>query len=354
MYGGAYSASLGGRVLQTLIDAGKVASYAAYGQATYMLTPSTGITAGARYTIEHRSVSARGERLYDNAPFVRPIPGLPLISEEPFENSTTFREPTWRLSLDHHFNEMIMAYASASRGFQSGGWNLQTPQAPPFDPERLTAYEVGAKFVDRSGRYRADAAAFHYDYADMQVSVFTPIGSATTNATSAGLHGASVQLDARLNESTDVSIGAQLLHSKFNDFETATCTDYSQTSATYFPPISCNASGNRLPFAPKLKINLGGTHHTNLGRAGSLLFSGNLAYNSGYFSEPDNVVRQTAFTTVDAIIEWIPLSGPSLRLWALNLTDTHYYDSLSVFPTVSVLYRPAAPRRVGLSVIYAF
>ena len=96
---------------------------------------ATRLTLGLRYTIEHRSVRANGERLFDNPPFVRPIPGLPLLTEEPLRDSDTFGELTWRASLDRHFSDEVMGYVSVSRGFQSGGWNLQTPQNPAFGPE---------------------------------------------------------------------------------------------------------------------------------------------------------------------------------------------------------------------------
>ena len=39
-----------------------------------------------------------------------------------------------------------MGYVSASRGFQSGGWNLQTPQNPAFGPETLDDFEAGLKY----------------------------------------------------------------------------------------------------------------------------------------------------------------------------------------------------------------
>ena len=92
----------------------------------------------------------------------------------------------------------VMGYVSASRGFQSGGWNLQTPQNPAFGPETLDDFEAGLKYVDRSRRFRADANVFYYDYSDLQVSAITPIGSATTNAASAEVYGLELQLDARL------------------------------------------------------------------------------------------------------------------------------------------------------------
>ena len=70
---------------------GKASSYAAYGQGTLPIGQATDLTLGLRYTIEHRSVEANGERLFDNPPFVRPIPGLPLLTEEPLRRQQDVR-----------------------------------------------------------------------------------------------------------------------------------------------------------------------------------------------------------------------------------------------------------------------
>jgi len=352
-YGGSYSAFVLGRTFQSIEDAGKVSSYAAYGQGTLPLGRSTRLTAGLRYTIEHRSVEARGERLFDSPPFVRPIPGLPLLTEEPLEQDDSFRKLTWRASIDHDFSATLMGYALVTRGFQSGGWNLQTPQAAAFAPETLDDYEAGIKYA--SGRLRADAAFFYYDYRDLQLSAFTAIGSVTTNAASADIYGIDLQLGARLGDATSLTLGAQWLHARFGRFDNATCTNYSQDAVSLYSPVKCDATGNHLPFAPKFKANLGATRRFGLGKSGTLLLAGNLAYNDGYYSEADNVVRQDSYATVDLSAEWRPVRrGPSLRLWVLNVTDSHYYGTLVTFPTTGVLQRPADPRRVGASVAYSF
>ena len=260
-------------------------------------------------------------------------PALPLLGQPPLRNSASFDELTWRASLDRHFSDEVMGYVSASRGFQSGGWNLQTPQNPAFGPETLDDFEAGLKYVDRSRRFRADANVFYYDYSDLQVSALTPIGQATTNATSAELYGLELQLDARLGQRTDVTFGAQLLHAQFERFPNATCTNFSAGAAVPYAPITCDVTGNRLPFAPEFKFNLGASHQISLGASGTLMLSGNLAYNDGYFAEPDNVVRQDAFATVDASAEWRPdPSGLSVRFWVRNLTDADYSSALATVP----------------------
>ena len=354
-YGGSYSAQRGGRTAQALFARGTASSYAAYAQGTLSVDEATALTAGLRYTIEHRSVRASGQQEFDNAPFIRHIPGLPLLNEKPFRNEDRFAELTWRASIDRHLSDEVMTYLAASRGFQSGGWNLQTPQNPAFGPERLDDFEAGLKFGDRSGRFSADANLFYYDYSRMQVSAITPIGNATVNAASANAYGFEMQLGARLGQGTNLNMGAQWLRTRFNRFRNATCTDYSAAAPIPYAPIVCDVTGNRLPFAPRLKLNAGVSQDVSLHAAGGLVLSANVAHNSGYFSEPDNVVRQEGFTTLDAAVEWRPVEkGPWVRISALNLTDAHYSDSLVTFPTTGVLQRPAAPRRFAASAGYSF
>ena len=354
LYGGAYSERLGGRLSQTLFSSGSATSYAAYAQGTVPIGQSTHLTLGLRYTIENRSVRARGEQTFDNPPFVRPIPGLPLLTEEPFRDRKSFGELTWRASLDRQLSDAVMGYVSVSRGFQSGGWNLQTPQVPAFGPERLDDFEAGLKFLDGSRRFSADANVFYYDYSDIQVSAITPIGAATANAAAGQVYGLGLQMDARLNR-TDFTLGLQWLKTRYTNFPNASCTNYDPVAVNPLAPIVCDATGNRFPYAPKLKFNAGANHELSLGNIGTLLLSANLAYSSGYFSEPDNVVKQKAYATVDASAEWRPSPlGPSLRLWVLNLTDADYVTSLATMPTVGVFQSPAAPRRFGATLGFAY
>lgn len=354
LYGGAYSERLGGRLSQTLFSRGKAESYAAYAQGTLPIGQSTHLTLGLRYTIEHRSIRARGEQTFDNPPFIRPIPGLPLLSDEPLRDRKSFDELTWRASLDRQLSEAVMGYVSVSRGFQSGGWNLQTPQIPAFGPERLDDFEAGFKYLDGSRRFAADANVFFYDYSDIQVSAITPIGAATANAASGQVYGLGLQLDARLNR-TDLTLGLQWLKTRYTSFPNASCTNYAPNPVNPLAPIVCDATGNRFPYAPKLKFNAGANHELSLGRIGTLLLSANLAYNSGFFSETDNVVKQRAYATLDASAEWRPTRpGPSVKLWVLNLTDAQYVTSLATMPTVGVFQSPAAPRRFGATLAFTY
>jgi len=354
-YEGSYAARLGGRTHQALFARGTASSYAAYGQGTVPLRETTLLTLGLRYTVEHRTVRASGEQVFDNPPLIRPIAGLPLVTQEPFRNELTFSEPTWRASLEQQVSEEAMAYVAASRGFQSGGWNLQTPQTPAFGPERLDDFEAGVKYADTSGRLRADANVFYYDYADLQVSAITPIGNMTVNAASAEAYGLELQVDARPDRLTNIALQLAWLKTRYNQFPNSSCINFSASTPVPYPPAVCDVSANRLPFAPELKINARASREVSLGQAGTLLLSGALSYNSGFFAEPDNVVEEADYATLDASAEWRPAGrGPSVRLWVLNLTGTRYSNTLVSFPTAGVFHIPAAPMRAGVSIGYDF
>ena len=289
---------------------------------------ATRLTLGLRYTIEHRSVRANGERLFDNAPFVRPIPGLPLLTEAPFRNSDTFRELTWRASLDRHFSDEVMGYVSASRGFQSGGWNLQTPQNPAFGPETLDDFEAGLKYADRSRRFRADANVFYYDYSDLQVSAITPIGQRRPTPPRPSSMGWSCSSTRELGRETDVTLGAAaaagavqaLSQRDLHQFQRrrgrSLCADHPATS----PATACRSRPSSSSMSAPTTASAGQDRHLAAERKPGLQFR--------LFRGTRQCRAAGSFATVDASAEWRPSRrGPSVRLWVLNLTDAHYYDA---------------------------
>ena len=80
----------------------------------------------------------------------------------------------------------LLAYAKISTGYQSGG----VTNGVAYDPETVTAYEIGFKgdFFDR--RLRLNTAAFYTDYKDLQFATFDVVdGSRTRNAGRARIWG---------------------------------------------------------------------------------------------------------------------------------------------------------------------
>src|SRR3546814_3257159 len=84
-----------------------------------------------------------------------------------------------------------MVYASATRGFKSGGFQLGDGR--PFLPEYVWSYEVGLTSTLLDRRLRANFSAFYYDYTNLQVVEYTNGVASTTNAIKATLQGVAAE-----------------------------------------------------------------------------------------------------------------------------------------------------------------
>src|SRR5690606_22608650 len=65
----------------------------------------------------------------------------------------------------------------------------------PYDPEDVTSYEIGLKYMTLDNKFRLNLAAFRAEYDGMQLPVFFPGTSTiyTSNATSGVVHGLEIE-----------------------------------------------------------------------------------------------------------------------------------------------------------------
>src|SRR3546814_14157513 len=102
-------------------------SIAPFAQIDYKLTDATTLTLGGRFTYEKRRLTDASQAVTLVAGVVVNIPTTP-------ETSITVNEPSWRIALKHKLSREFMVYASYNRGFKRGGYNIQSPNVPPFSP----------------------------------------------------------------------------------------------------------------------------------------------------------------------------------------------------------------------------
>jgi outer membrane receptor protein involved in Fe transport len=94
------------------------------------------------------------------------------------------------LAIQHDFNDNVSGYASVSRGYKAGGFNLDRNydgyvQTGPstftityntgFDPEFVNAYEVGFKTTSFGNDLIANLAFFYNDYENYQLNTFNGV-----------------------------------------------------------------------------------------------------------------------------------------------------------------------------------
>ncbi|RXR27691.1 TonB-dependent receptor [Sphingobium fluviale] len=256
---------------------GKSTTKAAFGSLTYSFTPALRATVGGRYTKDKKS----GTKL-TKSNFGQPLPpDTPLAK--------TFDKFTWKLGLEYDVSRDIFAYASVSTGYKAGGFNISSDSSP-YDPEEITAYELGIKTDLFDRRVRINLDSFYYDYKDMQLTTLGTYGPTaapgqfTVNAGKSRIYG--LELD------TQFKITRELLLSATYAYTNAKFQDLCNRDPRDVPPpptaASCAAkgllgidlSGKRVPYVAKHGITLGAQYTLDLGSAGELTLAANHAWHS--------------------------------------------------------------------------
>lgn len=318
---------------------GPITAYAGYAQGTYAFDPMTNLTIGARYSVEVRRYTFQEQAIGQLAPGLV-LPDLTVIAAQPGEESTTFRAPTWRISLDHHFTNDIMVYASENRGFKSGGYNFQSYDVnqQPVNPEKLDAYEIGAKTKWLDRKLQLNLSAFYYDYRNIQIERIAPgIGGGTQlqNAPGEKLYGLDAEVVVIPVRNLHLSASASLLHAKYDELDGADA--YYLAGSPHSPcptnpaTVPCtgsiNATGFEGLYAPKYSFTMAADYTAELPNGWSLLFSGNYFRTGQYLT----TISEGNFATTGPyglLSASVTLKDPSthyyVRVFGTNLTNDKY------------------------------
>ncbi len=144
--------------LNDQFDKNDTSSDAVYAQGDYKITPQLTLTLGGRYTYEIKKAWAA-----PNAPGE----GYTTAQINAAGNSTHLdaSEFTPRAVLSYQVNPDVMVFASATRGFQGGGWNGLTGNNPhgfnAFAPETMWSYEGGFRSETPDHRLRLNVTGFY-------------------------------------------------------------------------------------------------------------------------------------------------------------------------------------------------
>jgi len=319
-------------------------SIAGYAQGTLKLGSDTNLTLGARYTSERREIDGRTEGIAFGS--TTPI----LLGTTPHD-AITFKKPTFRVSLDHRFSPQVLAYASFNTGFKSGGFNTQFSTDPAFLPETIKAYEVGLKTNLLQDTLRMNLAGYYYDYNNLQVQ---KVGVGTTgiiNGASARIFGVEADFDANVTREFKLSGGAGYTNAEFKDFRNAPFTGPNGGT----PAFPGDASGNRIPKAPRLQGNLSATYTMDMTDGSEVALNATGIYSSRYFFDANNIAMQPAFGKLNASIAWTaPDKRYTVRVFGNNLTNREVvtYSSTLSDGTLNAAFDP--PRIIGIALNYRY
>jgi iron complex outermembrane receptor protein len=293
-------------------------SYAGYAQGTLKITDQINMTLGGRYT--HDKVSADGttDIIF---PGGTPITVAPSNPQTDKSNHFSFKA-----ALDYSPVPGVMTYASFSRGYKAGTFAIL-----PFNPavtkaETLDAYEIGLKSELFDRHVRFNAAAFYYDIGNPQVQLLRSGSILLSNAQSARIKGIDVDIEAAPAHGLTMRLAATYLDAKYKRYTDAPSSPQNPTSpfGAVATPVLVDASGNQMVHAPKLTVSASVNYRVDTS-FGELSFDGSYVYNSGFFWEPDNLLRQKRFGLIDGKVRLGLTENIGLSVWGKNLANKHYY-----------------------------
>jgi len=268
-----------------------VDSKAVFGQATWHMSDHWRLTGGLRWSDdEKKNIGGRGWGWdYDAT-----VPQVPIAVSTIPSAATGFAvstyndakysddEVTWLARIDTDVSDNGLLYGSISTGYKSGG----TQDAGTlYKPEKLTNYEVGAKFAFLDGHMTWNSALYYEDFKDFQLSApitypdgnrglgFNNVGG-STKVIGFESELAFQQQDDRANFVLSYipkkELGT-LLYAGSNDYQgLPACAPQSGIA-------SCmDITGNDLPHAPTFSLTAIYEHDFHLGNGGRLTprFSG--------------------------------------------------------------------------------
>lgn len=343
-----YGDSFGPGVTVLVGDSGKTTSYALYGQTSFDILPRLRATLGGRYNRDE--VIGRGLTNLD-------IAGVGFIPGAPMTNEAVYDKFTWRAALDYKITDDVLVYGSVSTGTKAGVFNLVTFNPTPVQPEELKAYELGVKseFLDR--RLRVNAAAFFYDYKDLQVQTQQPSGVTNlSNAKAAHIKG--LEIESELVPVSNLTLRASVtyLDAKYTDYTNAPFYQPNPNPPYgLFPSTIGDATGNRLSRAPEVSGTAGAEYRMPV-QSDEMAFGLNYSYTGAFFWNPDNLVRQASYGLLDANVGYtFTAHRMTVQLWGSNLTNAVYNLTENEFGgPIGTSSGPGAPRTYGIRAKYKF
>jgi iron complex outermembrane receptor protein len=354
-----------------------IKSQALFAHGTYKFTDQLRLTVGGRWSKDDKD----GTLVNDQPPggFL-PFAVLPLAVVYDYDAHTSDSKPTYTASLQYDIVPDMMAYATFSHGYKSGGISMtrdaagsalflgfggcppgsvavggpfcSSPKADPtFRPELADNVEVGLKSELLNRRVRLNFAAWQTKFKDLQWQILRPADGAfaVTNIAGATSQGFSVEGDVAVTAILRVNAVLEYVDAKFdNDVGVVT-------------PGLPAFGGQRLTQSSEWTGNLGFNIKKPVSGTWNLNLSGNAYFRSSYFpGDPGPGLAFGGYALYNARFG-VDNGHWDVAAWCRNCSDKRYIYSNFQIPFDGTILGASTrfahvpePRIMGLSAGYRF
>ncbi len=287
-----------------------------------------------------------------------------------------------KVSVKYKATDRLLVYANIGKGNKPGSLNNQAglPEADrEVDEETAWNFELGMKSAWMDNRVVANAAVYHIDWQDMQLtstraavvngqprtfSILENVGKATVN-------GIELDLSAQLTDFWDARIGYAWTDTEIDEFIQSVDAGASAGSAFreaalingYSASGDVIISGTHLPQTSRHQFNLSNTLHGNMTNDWSWFLRADLNYNSKRYAQVYNLAH-TGNREVVNLRGGIRGGNFDIEVWVDNLFDNEDSTALIRYvQTNNLTFNPfnraigitlPEKRRVGVTARYRF
>ena len=324
---------------------------------------------GCQFSHTYKLIGKMGER------------EIPLVKESDFDVDNSYKgklnhdylQLLPKFALQYNFDRGNSIYATAAKGYRSGGYNIQmfsdllqndmqtsmikqdvevtlpaldkapldpatmekvkgmlqgmTVSVPTdinaatlYKPEYSWSYEIGSHLTLFSGKLQADFAAFYMDTRDQQLSKFSEngLGRITVNAGKSRSYGGEASLRANFTNSFSVNASYGYTYATFTEYVTNEKAGRELVEVSY--------KGKYIPFVPKHTMNAGAQYifhirpHHWLDR---IQLNANYTGAGRIYWTEQNTVSQAFYGTLNGRLSFEKGNG-SIAFWVRNALDRDY------------------------------
>ncbi|ALL14453.1 TonB-dependent receptor [Caulobacter henricii] len=333
---------------------------AAFGEATFDITPKLTIMGGIRFFKSDNSLEgfygygkgygSTGEKACFRTGGVNGAPCTNLDKRV----KETGNVP--KVTLTYKHDDDKLAYVTYSEGFRPGGINRRST-LPPYQADYLKNYEFGWKTSWMENRFRWNGAVFMEDWNNFQFSILGANGlTEIKNANEARIKGIESDVTLAVSQGFTISGAAAYTDAKLTA-NYCGFTDAKGNPVTVCPTPQA-PDGTALPVTPKFKANITARYDFNVGdyeaylQASAVNQSGN--WTDLRLKERAIIGRQAGYTLLD-VSGGVVRADWSMSLYIKNLTDKRaslgrYAECAESVCGAQTYITPNQPRTVGVKI----
>lgn len=330
----------------------KTTSNSIFAQGSFDITDGLTITAGGRYQEEERILTKQHVSL----PNADGGETIIFPYDEPDVQEKSFAP---KISLEYRMLDDLLFYATWTRGYKSGSYNVLSIYNPPqyVHPEIVTSKEFGGKTEFFDGGMRLNFAVFDQEVENLQelsISVLQGGVLSAENAASANSRG--FEFDAVLvpfsnNVGFAVTVSGTYLEPYYTEYPNATGFD----DVTGLPFNDGDFTGNQITRVPKKTAAISMSQFIEFQNF-ELELGVDGYYNSGMYFHAQNPESsyQESYSLISARVglHYVPL-GLRVTAYGQNITDEAYISDSSTVD-VGVKERLGPPLEYGIKFSFEY